>query len=313
MKFYIVCPANIVSGGPELAHQLCNEISKNGYEAYMYYVKKDVQEPYDVPAPEKFLKYNTKHANSFIEADKEDNVVVVPESLTDWAFLFEHAKIASWWMSVDNFNYVGNNEYLQCLDMKTDIHMIQSKYAGEYLKKNGVLEDKIIWLSDYLGDLYMQFVLPPQYRKDVVVFNPKKGFDNIIPFMETCDFVEWKPLMNMTEEEMVLNMQIAKIYIDFGNHPGKDRIPREAASCGCCIITNREGSAAYYEDVPIDDEYKFDMPINKENVIAEMKKILADYENHFKRFENYRDMIKQEKAKFAEDTVTFIEIAKGLI
>ena len=39
--------------------------------------------------------------------------------------------------------------------------------------------------------------------------------------------------------------------MDFGFHPGQDRLPREAALLKNCIITNREGSAAFYKDVPI--------------------------------------------------------------
>lgn len=33
---------------------------------------------------------------------------------------------------------------------------------------------------------------------------------------------------------MILTMRKAKVYIDFGFHPGKDRIPREAVMCGAC-------------------------------------------------------------------------------
>ncbi|KAL3809235.1 hypothetical protein ACHAXA_005283 [Cyclostephanos tholiformis] len=46
-------------------------------------------------------------------------------------------------------------------------------------------------------------------------------------------------------------------YIDFGPHPGMDRLPREAALAGCIVITNREGAAAHDEDVPLPQEFKF--------------------------------------------------------
>ena len=49
----------------------------------------------------------------------------------------------------------------------------------------------------------------------------------------------------------------AKIYIDFGPHPGMDRFPREAALAGCMIVTNTQGAAEYYADVPIPHKYKF--------------------------------------------------------
>lgn len=307
MNYYILCPEGIVTGGTELAHQLCAEILANGHSAKMYYTKSKVDTPIDKQAPEKYKKYNTSHVKDLEEVDKKGNIVVVPEGITDWVFVFKNASIVVWWMSVDNFYHKDHEDYIIALNERVNLHLVQSEYAADFLRKKQVKAEDIMWLSDYIGELFGQFVLPAQYRKDVVVFNPKKGFDNIIPLMETCDFVEWKPLLNMTEEEMVLNMQIAKLYLDFGNHPGKDRIPREAAACGCCVITNKEGSAAFFEDVPIGDEYKFDMPLDYEAVIAKMKEVLADFDNHFKRSDDYRAKIKAEKGKFSEDTKVFLQ------
>ena len=56
-------------------------------------------------------------------------------------------------------------------------------------------------------------------------------------------------------------MMESKVYIDFGNHLGKDRIPREVAS-GCCIITGKTGADKYKEDVYIGEKFKFDEAIN---------------------------------------------------
>ena len=36
---YVGCPANGVSGGPELLHQLCSELLRRGVRACMYYLK----------------------------------------------------------------------------------------------------------------------------------------------------------------------------------------------------------------------------------------------------------------------------------
>jgi len=33
-----------------------------------------------------------------------------------------------------------------------------------------------------------------------------------------------------------------QVYIDFGHHPGQDRLPREAVQCGCVVITGKRGS-----------------------------------------------------------------------
>ena len=46
-------------------------------------------------------------------------------------------------------------------------------------------------------------------------------------------------------------------YIDFGPHPGMDRLPREAALAGCVVVTNREGAANFDEDTPLPSQFKF--------------------------------------------------------
>ena len=74
--------------------------------------------------------------------------------------------------------------------------------------------------------------------------------------MKLVGDVEWVPLQGYTLEQMRSILSRAKVYVDFGNHPGKDRIPREAAVSGCIVVTNRIGSAANSLDIPIAEEFK---------------------------------------------------------
>lgn len=53
-------------------------------------------------------------------------------------------------------------------------------------------------------------------------------------------------------------MDESMIYIDFGEHPGKDRIPREAAMRDLIVITGRDGAAVNDVDVSIPKKYKID-------------------------------------------------------
>lgn len=113
----------------------------------------------------------------------------------------------------------------------------------------------------------------------------------------------------MAEKQMILNMQLAKIYIDFGHHPGMDRIPREAALCGCCIVTNRDGSVAYSEDVPIDDEYKFENVTEQiDEIAALLESICENYNMHSTKFDDYRVFINAQKDQFKEDVAKFSKI-----
>ena len=81
--FYIICPANFASGGPEDLHQLAFELRSNGYRVFMHYLefkKKLFSSPihqeyefFDLPFTEK------------IDNDAK-NIVIFPEtySLSLW-------------------------------------------------------------------------------------------------------------------------------------------------------------------------------------------------------------------------------------
>ena len=108
-------------------------------------------------------------------------------------------------------------------------------------------------------------------------------------------------------------MQAGKIYIDFGEHPGKDRIPREAAANGCCVITNRKGSAAYAEDVPIPDQFKFANPSSSlDEIDSLMHKICDDFKIYQDMFSDYRNFIKSEKSIFEADVIKFAGYLKTI-
>lgn len=310
MTFYNVCPAGIESGGPELAHQMCHRLDELGCDAKMYYITSNVIEPQDVPASGKYLKYNTQHAVSLSEIENPQSVVIFNEGATGLIPLVKGCRKVLWWMSVDNYLINTDGRDIDVIRQEIELHIVQSKYAYEYVR-NVVKADEshIMYVSDYIGDIYMTEV-PEIPRHNIALYNPKKGLDKIKPLIERIFWLKWVPLIGLTEEDMVAYMHIAKIYIDFGNHPGKDRIPREAATCGCCIITNRKGSAAFYEDVSIPDKYKFGSETDYDDIEQSMRYICDNFYEAKKDFDEYRMRIRQEKAKFNADVENFSNFFK---
>ena len=71
------------------------------------------------------------------------------------------------------------------------------------------------------------------------------------------------------------------IYIDFGEHPGKDRIPREAALRNLIVITNRNGAAVNNIDVPIDNMFKID---NNLSQLGKISKLLHDSIQNYSQY-----------------------------
>lgn len=310
MTFYNVCPAGIESGGPELAHQMCHRLDELGCDAKMYYITSNVIEPQDVPASGKYLKYNTQHAVSLSEIENPQSVVIFNEGATGLIPLVKGCRKVLWWMSVDNYLINTDGRDIDVIRQEIELHIVQSKYAYEYVR-NVVKADEghIMYVSDYIGDIYMTEV-PEIPRHNIALYNPKKGLDKIKPLIERISWLKWVPLIGLTEEDMVAYMHIAKIYIDFGNHPGKDRIPREAATCGCCIITNRKGSAAFYEDVSIPDKYKFGSETDYDDIEQRIRYICDNFYEAKKDFDEYRMRIRQEKAKFNADVENFSNFFK---
>lgn len=305
---YIACPANTATGGPELLHQLCHKLRAKGYSSYMYYYGGNN----DNPVHERYLKYGTEFVDHI--EDSEDNIIIVPEVNIQLLKKFKNIRKAIWWLSVDNyFTVIRDRRYKIKTLMgllafnyrkKNVIHFAQSKYAIEFLKQQGVEEKNIYYLSDYLNDVFINkskenIKFTP---KNNVLYNPKKGYEFTKKIIESSNNLNWVALENLKPEEMSKLMMESKVYIDFGNHPGKDRIPREAAISGCCIITGKRGSAKYKEDVYIDDEFKFeDKEESIKYIVDKINYIFNNYEIENAKFEDYRNRILDEEKAFEYD------------
>ncbi len=109
-------------------------------------------------------------------------------------------------------------------------------------------------------------------------------------------------VQGLREAEVAQLLGQSMVYIDFGHHPGKDRLPREAASSGCCVIVGRTGSAAIFQDVPIADRYKIAMePPDLDAAVACIRTTLDEYENRVDDFAMCRRAIAMERWTFARE------------
>ena len=330
-KVYILAPRNIVTGGPTLAHQLCSCLLAHGVNAYMVYYDGGSEDMSEDPVAAEYKKYLLPYVEEL--EDNPDNVLVIPEACPK--FYNEKRKLHQimWWMSVDNYiirvyNYVlimlqrslcaeaSLRAVWGFLDKKNNeqenlAHWVQSQYAYDFLLKNGVDAKRIDFVSDYLEPVYINSIHDGgnTAREDIVLYNPEKGADFTQLLMEQAPEIQWVPIQNMTPAEVRDLMKKSKVYIDFGNHPGKDRIPREAAACGCCIITGKKGAARNAVDVAIPAKYKFaDTEENIPSIIAAIRSLLKDYPKYIGDYEPYRNKIQAEPKEF----ITAVEKAFGL-
>jgi hypothetical protein len=108
----------------------------------------------------------------------------------------------------------------------------------------------------------------------------------------------------MSKTEVTDALLSSKLYIDFGNHPGKDRFPREAVLCGCCLITGRRGAADNDVDIPIDSKYKFKDELDNIPTISEaIQDIMLNYNQRRNDFSAYCERTIKEKEVFQRQAV----------
>lgn len=318
-KVFVCCPGGVVTGGPELLHQFVHELRENNVDAYIIY------SPFDktFETPEQYQHYNVAIAN-FSESSYLDSVVVLPEVNTGMAKLFSGAHIAIWWLSVDfYYSHTGNNPFkeyvrdklnvirglrLPLAKLKSYSHYAQSEYARLFLKSKHIQSRM---LTDYLGAAHMcgsEKNTTHSAREKIIAYNPKKGIHFTNQLMQRNPEIDFVPIINMTPAQVRELLSRAMIYIDFGNHPGKDRFPREAAMAGCCIITGSKGSAANGIDIPIPKKYKLNE--NSKDVFlvfdSLVNEIFYDYASHILDFNDYKKTITLEPTKFKEQVIEFI-------
>ena len=117
----------------------------------------------------------------------------------------------------------------------------------------------------------------------------------------------------MQPEEVPGMMKKAKVYIDFGYHPGKERMPRESCLMDCCLIIGKNGSAKFKEDMPILEEYHFDIKDKNIDAIAlKIKDCLINYDDNIKNFYDYKKVLLNEKETFSNDVKSVFNKYKEL-
>ena len=316
-KILVVCPAGAVTGGPEALHQLTAHMNALGLPAFMCYL------PFSKLAkpPQPYERY---HTQSMPYEDVSGNLIIFPEVYPMLALKVKHANAALWWLSLENFlerrhisrlhdqvRYI--KRVLQrrrpwggAKNLKNLLHFSQTEHSTQYLKSCGInpipLIDSIN--EDFLSDKYLNQI---NHKKNIILYNPTKGLKTTQQLIVRYPQWEFLPLKGLNRDQLSQSLYNSKLYIDFGHHPGRDRMPREAAMHGCCLITGKLGSAGNYIDLPIPSQYKFDS--NNPNFIETFgeltKNIMDEFPEHYANFDVYRKWLQNEPKIFKQQIADF--------
>jgi len=236
VKLVVVCPGGAVTGGPEAMHQLVStaNMEEPGSAAILYWpFNKNHHTP---------LAYKCYDVAQVRRDDvPKSALVVLPEIWPEMAHTFPN-RCALWWLSVDNFGTHGQRN----ID-RISLHLCQSEYAWQHVEPMGERMMLTDWVSIENHDT-------PRLPR--VVVNPAKDAGLLRPFQATvgCEVLE---LVGLSRYGVTSALRGSTVYVDFGHHPGRDRLPREAALAGCIVFTTRHGAANFHEDMPMPYWYKF--------------------------------------------------------
>lgn len=330
-KIYVACPNSWVSGGSETLHQLVNKLRSMQKDAYIYYF--DVKENKGNLVPPKFQKYDIKYVTSI--EDNNNNILIVPETVTELLYKFDSIKKVIWWLSIDFYKKtIFRNRAKEILrkkslpqflwplvkillmyktkiykqfefkkDKNSYIHFYNCEYGKKFLLKNGVLDCNVYYLCGPIRDDFIKCNKSDLIKKNVVVYNPAKGIEftkKIINRMKKInDKIQFVAIKDMTPNEIKNLLRNSKVYIDFGYFPGPERIPREAVASYCNVITSNLGSAKNDVDVPIPRNFKFELiDENIDKICNLIVKQNIDYEKYVDFYDQYRNKVREQRDIF---------------
>lgn len=322
---FFVAPYGIKAGGCESLHQAASELIKAGICVRMAYVG------YDEKNINPYRHYDLDFLTLDSVSDSESNILVFPELYRHLSVSFFRATVFVWWLSLPagirrGSNIIKRLYWVLSLPLKILLrrhgytskserrtsgflaltneherhfkydsritHLCSSLYAWRYVRPRACHHSRIVLspVSDYYVNRCNEF--QQITKEDIVLYNYEKSGDIIPlikPFFPNMTFFALK---GFSEAQLLLLFSRAKIYLDLGPFPGPERMPKEAALCGCAIITGTRGAAGNNYDVPIPDEFKIDssLPIKQQAILLAkiFDLVLQNYPAICRRFDPYR-------------------------
>lgn len=313
-KIIIFCPPNSVTGGPEALHQLADKLYKLEVKnVFMHYIPKRKN-----AKPANYSIYQTNEIE--LVEDHPENILIVPESMTFLIKKYPQSQKIIWWLSVDFYKvlmdyrirkqsiftkifYKQKDKEYYFEPLSNVFQWAQSYRSSKYIKDHGIPENQIDYVCDYINPSFLEN--KERITKDLtnqkILYNPRKGKKEIAHLIKSSPELNWVPIQNMNADQIKDLMEQCLLYVDFGENPGRDKMLRESVSQDCCIISGKNGSSAYYEDLMIPDEYKFNFGEKKiPEIIAKIKDVLENYPQHISHFLPYKKMVLNEEISFEE-------------
>ncbi|WP_156758977.1 hypothetical protein [Microbacterium karelineae] len=327
MTTYVYYPRGLATGGPEALHQLVDSLRRQGHEAYLV----PIPGTEGAPRAERYAHYDAPEAPAVDDARGSD--VVVPETQALLLKGLRRARGFVWWLSIDYApRFVIERDAVSALPLErtrtTRAPLLQVRAVKRAFRGVVTGEDRILAGAGHLaqshyawshvfahlgraGSILSDYTpITPLAEREVstegriprIAYNPAKSRPLMAEFARRWPGIELLPLQNMTGDEVATALRTSLVYLDLGAHPGKDRMPREAAAMGSVVLVANRGAAANGVDVPIPRGHKVDvLPDVVANAKRALDAVFADPSAALAAQAHYRARIAHERAVFDDE------------
>lgn len=328
-KIYIICAGGVRSDNAELCHRLCSQLVRFDINANLVYVPVSENFDPDNPVQPAYKPFHTPY--TYEVEDAPQNILIVPETLTTFLYTVKKIRRVIWWISVDNFfrdtalrivNHFDNlltapmAKFFCFQKFEEDIeHWTQSDYAKRFLKVNGVPDEKIYYIGDFVSPSLVKIHKNVDFKrkKNTVVFNAATDAKIISKLASLMPKVDWLAIQDTQAVDAPKLLAQAKVYVDFSDHPSKDMMPRRAALLGCVVITNKKGAAANNVDINIPAEFKFDVTEENLQPIADkINEVLKDFNGAYAKQKKFLNKIIDEQKNFTRNVAMTLGVKRKL-
>jgi hypothetical protein len=183
------------------------------------------------------------------------------------------------------------------------IHLSQSFYARSFLRD--ALEIDALMVSDYIRLDGFGGNRPPSDRGQSIAFNPLRGASRLKQAIRAFPQYRWTPIRDMSRTQVLDTLGSSCVYLDLGHHPGRDRMPREAALQGAVVVSSVMGSGGYPGDMDIPDDFKIDLNLGRRQYLCQtgrsLEMVFSDPDRASAMQAAYRQKIRTAQRTFSEE------------
>lgn len=341
-KVYIMCIYQ-KTGGPESLHQLAASLRRQGVDAYICYFTKETECLYEKYSNYVKIANEPEDSNEniiivpeiHIDVLKKYNYLKKVVCWLSWDFyeIYTLSYQSERWARkgiMPRVRKVLKPFYIllkKLLNMRYNpepkelynneiLHLYNCEYVLNKLLEKGItVKDRTIY---YCGPIDESYIFVDKNaiissKENIIAYNPKKAnhvfIDRVIEAVNKIDSsVKFVRIENMTLEKVRENLCKAKVYMDFGCFPGPERIPREAVSLYCNLITSTLGAAENDIDVPIPKQFKFNTECEQFDMIAQtIIMLMKSYKENISQYDTYRKKVKEQFDDLDQEVIEIIK------